>query len=127
MPGRLVPPPTRNKRPDAPASLPAEIARERRALPKGVIVFLPADRGVREVALPESGDSSALLLLLFIFSFSIKPHKICSFQYGIQYNKTNQRRQVNFFAPISTIARFVISTFMLYFFVFQVVSIFIMV
>src|SRR5947209_20253561 len=65
IPGRLVPPPIRSKRPDAPASLPAEIARERRALPKGVIVFLTGDREVREVALLESGDSSTLLWPLF--------------------------------------------------------------
>src|SRR5437588_6939723 len=33
IPGRLVPPPMRKKRPDAPASFPAEIARASRALP----------------------------------------------------------------------------------------------
>src|SRR3989442_15867731 len=33
IPGRLVPPPMRKKRPDAPANFPAEMARARRALP----------------------------------------------------------------------------------------------
>src|SRR6185312_8207691 len=87
IPGRLVPPPMRSRRPDAPANFPAEIARERRALPKGVMVFLLDDRGVREVALLLS-DFSVVLLLLFTFSFSIKPHKLSSCQYGMQYNKT---------------------------------------
>src|SRR6266568_9630839 len=42
MPGKLVPPPMRKKRPDAPASFPAEMARARRALPipDGVVLTL---------------------------------------------------------------------------------------
>src|SRR5256714_14766194 len=33
IPGKLVPPPTRNKRPEAPANFPAEMARALRARP----------------------------------------------------------------------------------------------
>src|SRR5207249_1695402 len=41
-PGKLVPPPIRRRRPDAPANLPAEMARARRALPNpdGAVVVL---------------------------------------------------------------------------------------
>src|SRR5712691_3476402 len=43
MPGKLVPPPMRKKRPDAPASFPAEMARASRARPKpdGAISSVP--------------------------------------------------------------------------------------
>src|SRR5450759_3314382 len=43
MPGKLVPPPMRKKRPEAPASLPAEIARARRARPKPEGAILPPE------------------------------------------------------------------------------------
>src|SRR6266487_185872 len=44
-PGRLVPPPIRKKRPEAPASFPAEIARANRALPSpdgAVLTVVPS-------------------------------------------------------------------------------------
>src|SRR5712692_9546498 len=53
MPGKLVPPPMRKKRPEAPASLPAEMARARRALPNpdGTALVLAALAGVSSVAI----------------------------------------------------------------------------
>src|SRR5258708_9625914 len=59
-PGKLVPPPTPSRRPDAPASFPAEIASARRALsrPEGVVEWL---------------------LLLCVSSFIIKPRAYHAF------------------------------------------------
>src|SRR5436853_6005109 len=53
MPGKLVPPPIRKKRPDAPANFPAEMARARRALPKpdGVVPTLLLPAGISSVAI----------------------------------------------------------------------------
>src|SRR5260370_38915326 len=73
-PGKLVPPPIRKKRPDAPASFPAEIARLRRALsrPDGVAI------------LPLEACMSSLTIYL---------HSFPSF-YGMQYNKRVDWEQV---------------------------------
>src|SRR5437667_8745971 len=73
-PGKLVPPPTRNKRPDAPASFPAEIARLRRALsrPEGAAI------------LPLEPCVSSLIMY---------PHQF-TILYGMQYNKRVHWEQV---------------------------------
>src|SRR5579863_4120127 len=57
MPGKLVPPPMRKKRPEAPASLPADIANARRALPRPegavAVPFVPV---VSSVAISPHND-----------------------------------------------------------------------
>src|SRR5437868_14946295 len=51
IPGKLVPPPTRNKRPEAPANFPAEMARALRARssPEGAVAALLLLVGVSSI------------------------------------------------------------------------------
>src|SRR5437660_853445 len=73
MPGRLVPPPICRKRPDAPASLPAAIARARRALPSPVGAAL-TEAVSSPCSVVDALELSVIMILIYLLSCTLQTH-----------------------------------------------------